>query len=111
MPQIHVEPRRFIFSDLQVSERSTVKTLTVSNPGTARLRLETMYLAGEHSADFQLVPGSCAGASFVAPGASCTAGVRFVPSGPGTRRARLLIPHGADGSPVELQLEGRGMER
>ena len=112
VPQIRVEPQRLVFSDLRVSERSTVKTLTVSNPGTARLHLGAdVRLTGEHSADFQLVPGSCDGASFVAPGASCTAGVRFVPAGPGTRRARLLIPHGAAGSPVELLLEGTGTER
>ncbi len=115
-PKISLEPVRFDFPDRRVGERGTIKTLTVSNPGTGRLSLEAIQLAGDHSSDFQLVPGSCAGASFVAPGASCTVGIRFVPTAPGPRSARLLIRHNAvgrgtsEGGAVEVELQGRGTE-
>lgn len=105
-PAIRLEPARFDFPDRRVGDRSTIKTLTVSNPGTARLSLEASNLDGEHPSDFQLVPGSCA--SFVAPGASCTFGIRFVPTGDGLRNARLSIRHNAAGDTAALELSGRG---
>ncbi len=110
VPGIRLEPDRFAFPDRRTGERGTIKTLTVSNPGTGRLSLEAVRLTGDHPDDFQLVPGSCAGATFVAPGASCTVGIRFVPAVPGPRSARLSIRHNAAGGTAELELRGRGTE-
>ncbi len=107
-PAIRLDPTRLDFPNRRVGERSTIKKLTVANPGTARLSLEEQLLAGEHAGDFQLVAGSCA--SFVAPGASCTVGIRFVPSAAGTRRANLRIRHNAAGGAVELELRGNGTQ-
>ncbi len=104
VPEIRLEPDRFDFPDRWVGDRSTIKTLTVSNPGTARLSLEELLIAGEHPDDFQLVAGSCA--SFVAPGASCTVGIRFVPTVAGQRRAKLLVRHNAATGVAELLLQG-----
>ncbi len=107
-PRIRLEPVSLAFPDRRLGERSPIKTLTVHNPGTGRLVLEEPRLAGEHAGDFQLVPGSCAGAAFVAPQASCSFGIRFVPAAAGMRQARLTIGHNAAGGPAELELEGQG---
>ncbi len=104
-PRIRVEPPGLTFSDRRVGERGLIKTVTVHNPGTGRLVLEDLELAGDHAGDFQLVAGSCDGAAYVAPGASCTVGVRFAPRLPGVRRGRLAIRHNA-GAAAELPLEG-----
>ncbi len=103
-PAIELAPARVDFPDRRVGDRSTIKTVTVSNPGTARLSLTAASIGGEHAGDFQLVPGSCA--SFVAPGASCTMGVRFVPAAAGLRSALLSIRHDAAGGAAEIKLSG-----
>ncbi len=107
-PRIGIEPVDLDYPDRRVGERSLIKTLTIDNPGTGRLILEDLSLLGEHAGDFQLVAGSCDGAAYVAPGASCTVGVRFVPTAAGPRRARLAIRHNAAAEPLELVLQGRG---
>ncbi len=107
-PEIRIDATVFDFPDRRVGDRGTIKTLTVSNPGTARLALEEWRIVGDHSEDFQLVAGSCT--SFVTPGASCTVGVRFVPTAAGTRRARLLIRHNAAAEAMELPLQGNALQ-
>lgn len=110
-PGIRLEPAALELSERRVGERGPIRTLRVHNSGNGRLVLADVSLGGEHPGDFQLVAGSCEGAGYVAPGANCTLGVRFVPTAEGPRRASLLIRHNAGPSPARLALTGRGTRR
>ncbi len=107
-PAIAHRPAAVDFGGQRVGERSAIETVEVSNPGTARLVLQGMALAGPDAADFRIVPGSCEGAPFLVPGSTCTVGIRFVPSAPGAHRARLVIRHNAEGGSEQVELTGTG---
>jgi hypothetical protein len=66
-------------------------------------------VAGPAAADFRIVPGSCAVPGFVAPEGDCTVGVRFLPTAPGDRRAKLVVRHNAGGGTAAVDLVGRGV--
>lgn len=107
-PRAEVAPGALRFGAVAVFGRSDIETVTVANRGSARLVLGEARIEGRNAGDFQLVPGSCAGASFLVPGSDCTIGVRFSPSAPGDRRARLVIPHAAEGGRDAVELSGTG---
>jgi hypothetical protein len=104
-----IAPAAIDFGEQPVGERSGIRDATLANPGDARLALSGVAIEGEHSGDFRLVPGSCAGAGFVAPGGDCTVGVRFVPIAPGPRRAELVVRHGAASGRSAVRLNGVGV--
>ncbi|HLE83968.1 MAG TPA: hypothetical protein VJG13_06490, partial [Thermoanaerobaculia bacterium] len=84
------------------------ETVTIANRGSARLTLGEPRIEGRDAHDFQIVPGSCAGAGYLVPGSECTVGVRFAPSAPGGREARLVVPHDAEGGRAAVTLAGLG---
>ncbi len=108
-PRIAVRPAAVDFGEQPAGRRSEIETVEVSNPGTARLVLQGMELAGPGAGAFRIVPGSCEGAPFLVPGSTCTVGVRFVPETPGSFRARLVIRHNAEGGDEAVQLTGSGL--
>lgn len=108
VPWIRVDPEELDFEDRRLEERSPILTVTIENPGAGRLILQTPIIAGEYALDFRVVPGSCDGAEFVAPGARCTVGVGFTPSATGPRRAELVIRHNAEGGIERVALRGTG---
>lgn len=109
-PELAVEPSSLSFEDLPVGRRSGIGTVTVHNPGTARLELEGLRIEGPDASDFRLVPATCEGTPFLAAGGSCTVGVRFSPTAEGDRRARLVVRGNAPGGPETVILTGRGLE-
>ncbi|MEM7480986.1 MAG: choice-of-anchor D domain-containing protein [Acidobacteriota bacterium] len=104
-PEVAVQPARLDFGGQPVGERGEILDVVIRNPGTGRLVLEPMRL---EAGDFRLVPGSCEGAPFVAPGADCTVGVRFLPTAAGPRSARLRISHNA-GAALIVMIAGEGL--
>jgi len=109
-PELSVTPKALGFSDQGVGRRSGIETLRLENTGDARLNLRGIRLTGEDAGDFQLVAGTCDGLPFLAPGGDCSVGVRFVPTAPGSRRARLEIRHDAAGGETAVPLSGLGLE-
>lgn len=108
-PAIAHRPAEVDFGEEPVGDRSDIETVEISNPGTARLVIQGMALAGPDAGDFRIVPGSCEGAPFLVPGSTCTVGIRFVPATAGPHRARLVIRHNADGGREEVALGGQGV--
>lgn len=106
-PKLDARPRSFDFGSRAVGDRSPIATLTLENRGRDRLRLTGTELVGTHLEDFQLVPGSCA--EYLAADATCTFGIRFAPTLPGPRAARLLIRTDANEEALETPLTGRGI--
>ena len=108
VPEIRFDPAGLGFDDRPVGERGTIRTLRILNPGTGRLNLGEIRVGGANPSDFELVPGSCDGAPYVAPGSSCTVGVRFTPTAAGTRGGWIVVRHDAAGRRTQLELTGWG---
>lgn len=109
VPGFRISQSSIDFGSRQVGTRSSIDTITVTNPGDGRLELRGISIEGAQTTDFVLVPGTCDGAPYVASRGSCTIGVRFNPRGAGARRATLRIRHnaGGDGS---VSLSGQGTQ-
>jgi len=108
-PELTVTPRTLRFGDQSVGQRSGIETLRLRNTGTARLNLRRIALVGADAGSFQIVPGTCDGLPFLAPGGDCTVGMRFVPTARGELRARLVIRHDAPDRETAVGLSGRGL--
>ena len=101
------------FGEVAVGGRSGILPLTLSNGGRGRLRLREIRVGGRQPGEFQIVPGTCEGIPFLAPGGRCGIGLRFRPIGAGARSATLTIRHDAPGGEltVEAQRLGSGQRR
>ncbi|MDX1643944.1 MAG: choice-of-anchor D domain-containing protein [Thermoanaerobaculia bacterium] len=108
-PGIGVRPQRLVFGAQPTGRRSEVLTVEVTSSGEGRLVLEEIRIDGAAADDFVVVPGTCQGLPYLVGGGECTFGVRFVPSAPGNRRARLVIEHNAAAPKVEIELAGEGL--
>jgi hypothetical protein len=96
--QITISPVDGIdFGNVRVGKTSGTKYATVKSTGTAPVALGSVALGGADAADFVIVSNSCSGAS-LAPGASCTVGVRARPLAKASRDATLdVADNGANG--------------
>lgn len=106
--RVAVRPSSIDFGSLPIGGRSEIETVTLTNVGNASLDLTGARIAGAHPDDFRVVPGSCAGLSFLAAGATCTIGVRFTPSAEAQREGRLELAHRGDGTRT-IGLIGSGL--
>jgi hypothetical protein len=96
------------FGRLNTGTLSPTQVITVSNSGTANLTISNTTLTGVNPGDYTLVSTTCTGA-VLAPGATCTATVRFNPLAVGVRTARVLLTDNAAGSPHRVLLSGVGL--
>jgi len=71
------------FDFVPVGATSATKITTITNRGTATLKLSQVLLGGRDAKDFKVASDSCTGAS-LAPAATCTVGLSFAPSSSGT---------------------------
>jgi hypothetical protein len=87
---------------------SATKTETIKNAGTAALKLSAVQVGSRDAGDFKIVSDTCTGDT-LAPGATCTVGVRFTPTASGTRVAVLKF---TDNTPCHdyLWMAGSGDE-
>ncbi|MEJ2084877.1 MAG: choice-of-anchor D domain-containing protein [Acidobacteriota bacterium] len=108
-PEIFLSSRTLDFGPQPVGERSPILTLTVNAAGTGHLRLESFEIEGPDADSFQIVPAPCQAAPTLVPGSSCSVGIRMIPSGPGARRARLVIRHNAASTVSTTDLSGEGL--
>lgn len=108
-PAVTVTPA-VAFGNQPLGSQSAERTITVRNDGPPRLRPTAATLAGPDATQFSISSNTCTGAN-VAPGASCTVGVRFSPNGLGSRSASVAIPSNGAGSPHAVALTGTGALR
>jgi hypothetical protein len=104
-PLVGVTPSRVSFADQKAGTTSQGHSITLSNPGSATLKISSIKLAGQHAADFAL-QNHC-GASLPA-GKSCGMVAFFTPHATGSRTAILKISTDAAGSPYAVPLAGTG---
>jgi uncharacterized repeat protein (TIGR03803 family) len=95
------------FGNQVVETASAAQTVTLSNTGTIALNIAAVTVAGLNAGDFTLTTNSCTGAS-VAPNATCSFAVKFVPTTAGNRVASVGINDDAADSPQTVGLGGNG---
>lgn len=89
-----------------VGATSPAQGVTFNNTGNAPLVISGLAFTGTNASEFAQ-SGNCGG--IVAPGASCTVNIRFVPAGSGTRTATLTFMDGATSSPNPQTVMVTGM--
>jgi len=95
------------FADTQVGKSAATHTITLSNGGTAAMKIASLVLDGAQAADFEL-KGSCAVDATIAASASCTIDVGFKPTAAGQRSATLVLMTDA-GNQFTVALGGTGV--
>jgi hypothetical protein len=109
IPRLEVTPQGLEFGPQPVGQRSSISSISCSNPGTGRVDFRDFRIEGEAAGDFYVVPATCDAVPYLLPGANCSLGIRFVPSTPGVRRAQLVIRHTADARDRRVTLVGEGI--
>jgi hypothetical protein len=105
------EANPFDLGSAAVGDAGPVRTITLTNNGNFEGGFFIAVIAGGDVASFQLVDESCTGIP-VAPGASCTAHVRFTPQSTGPKAARLaLFGESEGGTMVGLTGVGTAAEK
>src|SRR5439155_225972 len=105
-----ITPSSLTFGNQQVATTSAPQAITLSNPGSATLTISSMQTTGGNRGDFRVdfgVAGNCG--TSLAPGASCTVNVTFVPGAAGTRTTTLTVTDNASNSPQTASLTGTGV--
>jgi len=95
------------FADTQVGKSAAAHTITLSNGGTAALKIASLVLDGAQATDFVLA-GTCAANASVAASASCTIDVGFKPTAAGQRVGTLVLMTDA-GTQFTVALGGTGV--
>ena len=97
------------FGDVDWLGAGGLRTLTITNQGTGQLTGLAVSLVGIHPEAFVLTAPAL---TALAPGASTTIGIRFVPQGGGLRRATLRVSsNDYDERDFAITLEGRGVRQ
>lgn len=71
--------------------------------------IESVSIVGPDASSFSIQYGNCEH-DLMASGNTCDAGIRFEPHSTGVKHAVLLIEGDASGGPLEVPLEGTGLE-
>lgn len=94
------------FGSATVGSEGGVQTITMTNTGNLPAGYFIAVIAGGDSGNFRLLDENCTFLE-LAPGATCTAHVRFTPQGPGSKTARLAFF--GDDEPTMVALHGEGL--
>jgi len=103
---LSITPSRADFGGVLPGQMSAVELFTVTNEGDAPSGALSMFLSGADQSHFLISTNGCA--SSLAPGATCTVGVRFRPTSGGEKRARLTASTFEAGT-NEAELLGEGL--
>jgi hypothetical protein len=95
------------FGSQALGTTSAVRTVTVTNNGSANLTLSAVALAGANPGDFTTQADTCTGATLT-PTQTCTVGALFAPAAAGSRAASVRFTDNASGSPHDVTLSGNG---
>jgi uncharacterized repeat protein (TIGR01451 family) len=110
-PEAGISPASLSFGNVPVGSPSSSQQVTVTNTaaaGAADLHIGQLGTVGANAASFGLGADQCSNAS-LAPGASCTLVVTFLPTARGPYSATLQVPDDAADSPQSVALSGTGV--
>ncbi len=103
--QAVLTPESVLFPSTAVGKTSAAQTVTLSNPGTATLKITGITLSGADPADFVL--GKTCGKTLSA-GKSCAITVSFAPVSAAGFSGTVRVADNAAGSPHTVALSGVG---
>jgi hypothetical protein len=103
-PAVTLVPTSLTWGNVVVGVKAAVKTVTLTNSGTATLNISSIATSGDFAQT--IVAKSCG--STVAVGKSCVIKVTFTPTQVGTRTGTLTITDNAANSPQTVPLSGTG---
>jgi hypothetical protein len=95
------------FGTVTLGSSSNSTTFTIRNVASLSTGALSVALSGSGASQFSLTTSMCTGA-VLAAGATCTVGVRFVPTSAGDKTATLTIA-GTPGGSVAIPLSGAGI--
>jgi sugar lactone lactonase YvrE len=104
-PQIAFSSMGLAFGKQPVGTKSPANAVTISNTGSADMKIVSIALSGTYATDFNLT--STCGAT-VSAGASCSVSVTFSPGAFGSRTAALTFTDNVSGSTQTINLCGTG---
>ena len=107
-PTLSLGASSIAFGSQVVATPSIVRSVTVSNTGSAALNFTAIALSGANAADFAL-GGTCAVATAVAAGGTCTVTATFTPAATGSRAATVTLSSNASNGSATLALAGTGI--
>lgn len=108
VPAAAVAPAALSFGDQVVNTTSPAQTVTLSNPGTAGLTINSIGVGGPSASDFVVGANTCG--SSLAAGANCTITIAFTPTASGARSASLDIGVAAPAASQSVLLNGTGTQ-
>ena len=98
------------FGPATVGTGTVDRTFVIANSGTAPLNLGStplLAITGPHAADFTVVTQPT---TPIAPAASSSFTIRFVPSAAGARTAAVSIENDSDENPYDFAITGTGLD-
>jgi hypothetical protein len=104
-PEAQVSPSSLPFGNEPVDVMSASQVVTVNNPGTAALDVQSIAFTGANATDFTEAD-TCS--PLVPAAANCTIAIMFTPAALGKRAASLNITDNASGSPQSVSVSGVG---
>ena len=102
--KLTVSPLTLAFPQQEVGTTSAAKNVTVTNPNSSSVQINTATASG----DFSLSSDACSGTT-LAPSANCVVSVVFTPTQTGTRTGTLTFVDAASNSPQKVTLSGKGI--
>lgn len=107
VPFINIEPQSYNYGDVLI-DSSVIKTLIISNEGTADLSVVSMVFEGEHQGDYNIVSDEMT--FILAPDSTKEIRIRFIPDAHGIRNASLVITsNDPDKNISDVTLTGTGI--
>jgi Abnormal spindle-like microcephaly-assoc'd, ASPM-SPD-2-Hydin len=105
-PNLQVDHTTLSYPSITVGKAGASQTVTLTNTGSGPLTIGTLSIPGPSTISpnphsFTRTAGNCSGA-VLAPNASCSVTVRFLPQARGTLKAQLSIPASPVGATVSL---------
>jgi hypothetical protein len=106
-PAATASPTTLAFGNQLKGTVSVVKTVTITNSGTAALHVGTPTIGGTNAGDFAISANGCTAA--VAASATCTLSLTFTPPTTGSRIGTLQVPSDATNGTQSVSLTGTGI--
>ncbi|HEY2983154.1 MAG TPA: choice-of-anchor D domain-containing protein [Jatrophihabitantaceae bacterium] len=103
---LSASPAILNFLNQNVSTTTPESVVTINNTGPVSLNISGAAISGANADEFAITHNRCTGP--VAPGGTCTIGLKFLPAASGPRNASLDIASDAAGSPQSVPLTGTG---
>ena len=109
VPAASVSPQSLSFAPQAQATLSPPQPVTVTNTGSAPLRITGLTFTGSDAGDFLLNSDDCRGAA-IDPGNTCVVNVSFAPQAQGSRTATLNVTSNDPLTPVTVALSGTGSQ-